>query len=419
MSVATLERRPFLVDVVCSQADLEHSIEVNSQLRQQLDSSSAGHAMLDAELAGARLAVSAQQKKYEVAQSDRQALAHKVTELAHCEVDLSIAQSELTQLRSEAESLRHAAAEKGSIGRRLAQKEAEVTQLHAELQSMRLELVESGSLTRQLSQKEAERLSLQNDLTQLGAELTVMRSDSQRVRSGHTQQTAELAQIRSDLTRTQAEVAQLRSELTRSQCVVAQKDSELSQLQPELESLRQQAQTWTNQSNTQSLLSQKEAELRQLLTKVSTLQSQLDSAHQQLHTAVASGATASTSVQSEPPSPAVDASTGTSGPQESATIANDKDKALAAQTSGTHDLTQPRLEAEASWHSEAGRPASAPLVEIVSTSLAASSGRDTETMSEGELKKMAEAFRKSLGLEVCTAATAALTICHVFWLMFC
>ncbi|KAL0022870.1 hypothetical protein WJX77_001841 [Trebouxia sp. C0004] len=184
------------------QADLEHAIAVTGQLRQQLDSSTARCAVLDAELAGARLSVSAQQKKFEVAQSDRQALARKVTELAHCE---------------------------------------------AELQAIRQELGERESLSRQLVQTESDRATLQAHVSRLRSELTAVQSSSHSIQSRHAQQAAELSHLRSELSHTQLEVTQLRAELSGAQSEVltaqasASGEPAQSRLQPDPNQERQAA----------------------------------------------------------------------------------------------------------------------------------------------------------------------------------
>ena len=83
------------------QAELRESLDRCNQLQQEVDASTAQHAVLTAELAGAKQAVAAQQKSVELSQADKQALAQRVTELAHFELDLSTAQSELPQRRHE------------------------------------------------------------------------------------------------------------------------------------------------------------------------------------------------------------------------------------------------------------------------------------------------------------------------------
>ncbi|KAA6428913.1 MAG: hypothetical protein FRX49_01023 [Trebouxia sp. A1-2] len=356
------------------QADLEHVIEVTGQLRQQLDSSTARCAVLDAELAGARLAVSAQQKKFEVAQSDRQALARKVTELAHCEVDLSIAQTELTQLRSETDSLRQGAAEQARLERQLAQKEAEVTRLQAELQAVRQELGARKSLSRQLVQTESDRANLQADVSRIMSELTAVQSSSHDMQSRHAQQAAELSQLRSELSQNRHEVTRLRAELSGAQSEVSHRDSEVTRLQTELESMRQQALQWPAQSSMQARLIQQEAELSQLQAEKTNLQNELSSSRQQLQVltaqASASGESAQSRLQPEP----------------------NMQKQAAEEAS-----------VSASVHVEAAQEASvpaspSPLAETASVSSGVSH-QESEAMSEGELKKMAEAFRKSLGLE--------------------
>ncbi|DBB05674.1 TPA: hypothetical protein ACH3X1_012287 [Trebouxia sp. C0004] len=356
------------------QADLEHAIAVTGQLRQQLDSSTARCAVLDAELAGARLSVSAQQKKFEVAQSDRQALARKVTELAHCEVDLSIAHTELTQLRSEADSLRHGAAERARLERQLAQKEAEVTRLQAELQAIRQELGERESLSRQLVQTESDRATLQAHVSRLRSELTAVQSSSHSIQSRHAQQAAELSHLRSELSHTQLEVTQLRAELSGAQSEVSQRDSEVRELQAELESMRQQARQWLAKSSMQAQLIQKEAELSQLQAERTNLQDELNSSRQQLQVltaqASASGEPAQSRLQPDP----------------------NQERQAAEETS-----VSARVHGEAAQ--EASVPAiPSPLAETASVSSGVSR-QESEAMSEGELKQMAEAFRKSLGLE--------------------
>ena len=374
----------------CLQADLDHAIEVSSQFRRQLDSSTARCAVLDAELAGARLAVSAQQKNAEVAHTDRQALARKVADLAHCEVDLSIAQKEMTLLRAEAGSLRSQSASKSKVDRLLACKESEasqlqteLTQLRSEMDSIRSELAEAKRLNRQLALKESRRANLQTELNQLGSELTSMRSNNQSMLSRHTRQAAELTQLKTELSHTRAEVAQLRSELDQAQAETTQKKKELSQLHPELESLRQQSQQWAAQTHAQSesqtLLTQKEAELSQLQAELTQLQADLDNVHQHLPCE---------SLPSKPPN-------GSEVAQHS------------CSQSQLHldDSTASKLQQEASWQSAADQKPSrsaspAPLAESASVSSVTASCKHSEAMSEGELRKMAEAFRKSLRLEV-------------------
>ena len=360
---------------------MDHAIEVSSQLRQQLDSSTARCAVLDAELAGARLAVSAQQKNSEVAQTDRQALARKVAELAHCEVDLSIAQNEMTQLKTEAESLRSEVAQKSKTEGMLARKEVEVaqlqtvaSQLRAEVSSLKGELAEAQGVSEQLLLKEAERISLQAQLSQLGSELESMRSNSHSMLSRHTQQAAELAQLRSELNGTQSEVTQLRSALGQAQAEATHKSNELSQLQPELESLRQQSLQWASQSHAQTDLAQKESELKSLEAEMSQLRTELDSAQQLLP----------------------DEALPSDQPQQSR--AEHLEGAL-------DDSAQAELALRDSWQpaadSDGSRDASPThLAESASVTSLVTSRKHSEAMSESELRKMAEAFRKSLCLEV-------------------
>ena len=344
--------------------------------------------MLDAELAGARLAVSGQHKNAEAAQTDRQALALKVAELAHCEVDLSVAQSEMTQLRAEAETLRSEIGLKSKVDRLLVHKEDEVTKLQSELTELKLEvssirgeLAEAEGMNRQFAVKEAGKVSLQVELNRLGSELKSMRSNSQDMLSKHSQQAAELTQVRAELSQSQSEASQLRLQLTQAEAEASRKNNELSQLQPELESLRKLSQRVSAEAGSGALLTQKEAEMSQLQIEVSQLQAELDNAKQQLHQQL----------------PAVSEQS------------HGSESAQHGQTQLPHaespESAQPELQQDASWHGEADQEASraaspAPLAESASVSSAVASCKHSEAMSEGELKKMAEAFRKSLGIEV-------------------
>ena len=170
----------------------------------------------------------------------------------------------------------------------------------------------------------------------------------------------------------------------------------MSQLHPELEALRHQSQQWASQTRAQASLTQKEAELSKLQTQMSHLQVELHNAHQQLQQQLPSQLSALSHHSSASPQQ------GRAG----------SPPALCAESS------HPELQQEASWRSAADQHASSaaspvPLAESASVSSAVPSRKHSEVMSDGELKKMAEAFRKSLGLEASSCSSLALD-----WLCF-
>lgn len=375
------------------QGEMRKSQDRCNQLQQELGISTAQHAALTAELAGAKQAVAAQQKRFESSQADKQALAHRVTEPAHFELDLSMAQSELTQLRNECESLRQQESDTANVTRQLAEKEgqithlqtvvtqlkAELTQLKARLEQAKGNSTDRAKLASQVTQQEAEQTQLQQKLTEAVTELDSAHAELQSMQSRHLAQSADLSSLRAQLSESKTEASKLRCELNQAQSEASKKAAELCQVQSELQALQQCSQKSDAQTDTRAALSQEQDGVTRLQAEVARLQTDLTAAQKQA------------SQQPQPQSSEQPMSHEAAVRTAWADFVDVKSDLVGGAN---------RLDESASATSVVGTPHS------------------SEQMSEAELRRMAETFRKSLGLEVqhcvCTRALTLSLYCKSF-----